>query len=122
MGKTDDINLKIDDLKFNTFIDEELESLQLFHRQVEKMRECKVVKTKSLRISVSHERIEDGLKTTMEAPDDEDLSLLLLRIRPCLLERDRIFFNRIINILGRNAASKETRDILDYCIRITVFS
>jgi|WetSurMetagenome_2_1015567.scaffolds.fasta_scaffold1936919_1 hypothetical protein len=48
-----DPGLKISDLKFNEFNPEELESLQLFHRQVIKMKECDIIKTRSLRIKVS---------------------------------------------------------------------
>jgi hypothetical protein len=105
----EETELKIDDLKFNAFNDEELESLQLFHKQVEKMNACKVVKDNSLGFQVSHESTGHGAKTTIVAPDDDELGLLLLYIRPCLLQKDRIFFNKILNILGKKAANEETR-------------
>ena len=97
MMKETDSGLKISDLKFNEFNPEELESMQLFHRQVIKMKECDIIKTRSLKIKVSHESTAEGLKTAMDAPSDEEYGILLLRIRPCLLTRDRIFFNRILN-------------------------
>ena len=101
--------LKFEDLKFDSFTDYELKSLRLFQRQVEKMNECKVIRDGSLQFNFSAKRTVDGLETIMEATDDDELALLLLRIRPCLLEKDRIFFNKIVNILGRKAANEETR-------------
>jgi hypothetical protein len=102
--------VEMDKLAFTTFTDDEFESLQLFHKQVGKMNECKVIKERLLKINVSHENTGNGVKTTVKAPEDDELASLLLRIRPCLLKKDRIYFNKILNILGRRSANRETRE------------
>lgn len=107
------IELKLGDLKFNTFTYEELEDLQQFHEQFKKMMECKVITNKSLHTNISANRNADGLlETTIIAPDDDELGNLLLRIRPCILEGEPINFYRILKILGRRAADEESRSSL----------
>lgn len=101
---------KMGDLKFDGFTEDELETLGLFHEQVMKMKQCKVIKNDSLKCNVSFERTPNGFRTTVQAPDDEELGYILLRIRPCLLEKDRIFFNKIKNILAKRAINDVTRN------------
>jgi len=105
-------DVKWDDLIFNQFDENELESLVLFHEQVERMLGCKVVQEKALKVHVSIENTADGSITTMDAPSNDEIALLLNHIRPCLLQKDRISFNKILNVLGRRASNSQTRDYL----------
>ena len=100
----------IRDLRFDAFTADERESLQLFHKQVEKMNNCKVIKNKSLKSNV-HMDFEGG-NTYIDAPDEDELNSFLVRIRPFLLQKDKIFINTIFNTLKRRSANNETREYL----------
>lgn len=99
---------QLEDLKFNKFTEYEIESLRLFHEQIEKVNDCKIIKNNLLGIKVSLESTEGGLISDIDCPSDDDLALLLLRIRPFTLQRDRVFFGKILDILEGKAANEET--------------
>jgi hypothetical protein len=97
-------------LRFNAFTLDELESLQLFHKQVEKMNNCKVIKNESLKSNYHMDFVSGN--SYIYAPDEDELVSFLTRLRPFLLEKDRIFINAIFNTLKMRSANEETRRYL----------
>jgi len=101
------------DLKFSTFTGFELDSLKLFHEQVEKIINSRIIKNEALKGSVHIEMNGDGLKAEANLPDEDDLRSLLLLISPLVRTRERIRFEKILSILEYHSANNETKSFFD---------
>ena len=101
------------DLKFSTFTGFELDSLRLFHEQVEKIINSRIIKNEALKGSVHIEMNGDGLKAEANFPDEDDLRSLLLLISPLVRTHERIRFEKILSILEYHSANNDTKSFLE---------
>ena len=54
-----------------------------------------------------------GLSGTRSGPSDEDVAVVLHRLRPFLLQNERLNFNAIVNVIKRRGEDDEFRAIMD---------
>lgn len=101
------------ELKFQEFTERELESLRLFHEQIEKINNSRIITNDSLKGSFHIEINENGHKSVAELPNDDDLRSLLLLISPLVRTRERIFYKEIISILKNRSANNESQSYFD---------
>jgi hypothetical protein len=52
---------------------------------------------------------EEGLSASATLPSDEEVIVVLHRLRPLILEGEPTYFNRVVNVIARRANSPEMR-------------
>jgi hypothetical protein len=101
------------DLKFHGLTEYELDSLKLFHEQIEKINNSRIIEKDSLKGSTHIEINENGIKAEANLPDDDDLRSLLLLISPLVRTKERINYNEILSILRNRSENNESRSYFD---------
>ena len=102
------------DLKFIGLTEREIETLKLFHQQIEKINKSRIIETSSLKYSYHIEVNEKGIKAKdANLPDEDDLRSLLLLISPLVRTKERIHYTEILSILKKRSKNDETRSYFD---------
>lgn len=104
------LELPTDGLKFTPFEEKELRSLRLFHDQVERIWESRIIRTNSLRSNIRSNFTDSEITT--EFPEEDDLRSLVTLVRACLVQSNPTFHETILGILKRRSV-EETHSYLN---------
>ncbi|MFV1967181.1 MAG: hypothetical protein ACC628_17265 [Pirellulaceae bacterium] len=101
--------------------DDEWGELQAFAAEADRLLTCRTVQNGiDFRVTFGWDRESRNLACTGQMPPDDDVAVLLHRLRPFVLQREVGYFYRVCNILARRMQDPGLRALIDS--RRTLFS
>lgn len=96
------------------FPDDEIERLFEYTQYAQELEQTSIVRDgANLQLIIRGENATKSLKYSWTLPPDDDISALLHKLRPFVLENERTSFYRVVNILNRRLDRDEIRTVLN---------
>ena len=110
-----------DDIKFNTFTEEEMNLIRLFHEQFIQISESSFIKNNAFNSSfkIQIDKTKKEIDTSHQGPEEANIRSILLLVRPIKLQTDKtnIRIEKILDMLKDRSANDKTRLYLQNLLR-----
>jgi hypothetical protein len=110
---TIEMPLTWNDIKFNTFTEDEMIRLKLFHEKCTQISDTSFIKdgTFNSSFSLQIDRANGENNAIFQGPKEEEIRSIILLVRQIKLQNEEpvILIERILNILKNRASNEETR-------------
>ena len=94
------------------FNDQELEILRAYSSYVEDLSLAKILQTELNLNSTLHLSNDGPISSTQTLPPEDDIIVLLHRLRPLILNDEYASFNRVTGILGKKLSDSNIRSLI----------